>query len=104
MNGSCDVVSSERESMNSSRSAGVVGLVPNILSFVLIKKSLSLSGSALRGFLLGWRIRCVIFHTSFGLLEERAVLIKFRFVLLITDFILLRTSRKAFQESSLLVL
>lgn len=53
----------------------------------------SASESALIGWGLGCKIRCLVFHSSLGLLDDRALLKKARLTDLILVLILLRSSR-----------
>ena len=65
---------SEKEFTRSIRSDLLSGLAPSVLSFVLKKNVLSLSWSACRGLGLGWRMRSITLHTSFGSLDESALI------------------------------
>ena len=92
---------SEKEFTRSIRSDLLSGLVASVLSFVLKKNVLSLSGSSWRGLGLGWRMRCTTLHTSFGRLDRwESVNNKYPFRLINHRLILLRTALKATQESS----
>lgn len=91
---------SEKECTSSIRPDISSGLLPSVLSLVLIKNSFSLSVSAWRGLGLGWKIRWIILQTFLGRLDESALVMNDRLDLLIVDLILLRTSLNASQESS----
>ena len=62
------------------------------------------SGSALIGWGLGHKIRCMVFHSSLRLLEDWALPKKARLTDLISVLILLRTSRNLFQTLAKFVL
>ena len=61
---------SEKEFTRSIRSDLFSSLVPSVLSFVLKKNVLSLSGSACRGLGLGWRL-CINNKYPFRLINHR---------------------------------
>lgn len=58
-----------------------------------LKCLFSASESALIGWGLGCKIRCLVFHSSLGLLDDRVLLKKARLTDLILVLILLRSSR-----------
>ena len=59
-------------------------------SAVEVRCLLRSSGSAWSGCWLGWRIRCIVLHTSFGRLKESAVIINDRLAFLIRFLSLFR--------------
>ena len=64
---------------------------------VELECSFSASGSTLFGWGLGYKIRCVMFRSFLGLLDDRALLKKARLIDLILVLMLLCTSRNLFQ-------
>ena len=54
---------------------------------VEVKCWFNTSGSALMACGAGLRIRCMVFHSSFGLLEDKAFLWKERFTFLVSDLV-----------------
>ena len=81
-------LSSGRDSISSSRQKGKSLLTGKVLSAVQAKNEFNLSGSCRKG------CRWIIRHTSFGLLEDNACLVKVSRARRIAAFNLFLTSRK----------
>lgn len=92
-------LSSGRDSISSSRQKGKSLLTGKVLSAVQAKNEFNLLGSCPKGCWLGFNMRWIIRHTSFGLLEENACLVKVSQAWRITAFNLFLTSRKSSQDS-----
>ena len=69
-------LSSGRDSISSSRQKGKSLLTGKVLSAVQAKNEFNLSGSCRKGCWLGFNLRWIIRHTSFGLLEDNGCLVK----------------------------
>ena len=92
-------LSSGRDSISSSRQKGKSLLTGKVLSAVQAKNEFNLSGSCRKGCWLGFNMRWIIRHTSFGLLEDNACLVKVSRARRIAAFNLFLTSRKSSQDS-----
>ena len=87
-------LSSGRDTISYSKQKGKSLLTGKVLSAVQAKNEFNLSGSCRKGCWLGFNMRWIIRHTSFGLLEDNACLVKVSQARRIAVFNLFLTSRK----------
>ena len=92
-------LSSGRDAISSSKQKGESLLTGKVLSAVQAKNQFNLSGSCRKGCWLGFNMRWIIRHTSFGLLEDNACLVKVSRARRIAAFNLFLTSRKSSQDA-----
>lgn len=96
--------SSGRELIISRRKSDEFATDPGKRCDVELKCLFRASGSALIGWGLGRKKRCIVFHSSLDLLDDRALFKKARLTDLILVLILLRTTRNLFQTLAEFVL
>ena len=92
-------LSSGRDTISYSKQKGKSLLTGKVLSAVQAKNEFNLSGSCRKGCWLGFNMRWIIRHTSFGLLEDNACLVKVSRARRIAAFNLFLTSRKSSQDA-----
>lgn len=88
-----------RELMRSNENSNKFASDPSKRCDVELKCLFRASGSTLIDWGLGYKIRCMMFRGSLGLLDVRALLKKARLIDLILVLIFLRTSRNVFPNT-----